>query len=358
MARKITVETSKASNKQKCLRCKYEKSISRDYYKSSSRNFDGRFPWCKDCLKDILADMIKCPGNGVFEIGFLYFCRAMDIPYYYNKADSIEDKSPGAFLGKYFSKITSAKLNTEACFADGDIRCENDIKAIWDVMNITGDTDKDGNHETDFCITEEMEKLWRNPMYKGNPMYFEILWEHYTELNTRFPEADEKQRIHFPRLADLYLKMEIASWDSTKIDDYKKLCEMYMKVFDAAGLSAKNEKKKEDMSTAITTIVSMCESDGFIEPWDFVKPYDHRRDDVYFAELDMLNAYLENNGSERLNELPRYFKHEIAQDRYTDKELREAEVIDIEHNMEEIIKEAEEANAAERERREKQCRED
>ena len=344
MARKInrTDSAGTQNGKGKCLCCCHEKNITRDYYKSSSPYYDGHLPWCKECTKKILSDMIEEMGSGSFEVGFFYFCRIADIPYYYNKVSDIEDKTPDSFIGAYLSKITTAKMGKGVRFADGDIRSESDIRDLVKALDvIDGKTEP---VEDEFEITDEMRRMWKNPSYEGRKDFYKILWEHYRELRTRYPDADDKQQLHFPRLADLNLKIETSSWDPAKIDDYEKYTRMYMKNFDMAGLSSKGSEKKNEGDLPLCSIVSICEDDGFVEPWDFVKPYNHRKDDIYFAELDMLNTYLENHGQERVDELPRLFNHDSRLDVYTEEELRKADDSDSDDSIADILKAANDAN--------------
>ena len=344
MARKVIPDASAQKNTDKicCHKCK-EPKTDRQFYKSSSPYYKDILPWCKDCLKVILSEIIHDQYSGDFELGVLAFCRMIDIPYWRDKVQKLSDDKD-VFVGKYLTIVAQKKTTNSIPprFCNGDYTTEKQILDLRHNQGVISGEIKSNNDS--FEITEEMMSMWRNPAYKGNKTIFSMLWEHYQFLSASFPDADARQKIHFPMLADLYVQGEMAGWEK-HFDDYKKLQEMYISRFTVAGLSQKNNKKSEETSVGVCELIDTLEKNGtFTEPWDTVINYDHRRDLVSKFELDTINTARENAGHSRIEELPRWatIKEGSPFERFSDDEKALADRIDIVQNLEDVLKTDEE----------------
>lgn len=336
MARKQIEVGKRETPKQTCFRCKEDFPL-KEFYKISSPSYPEHIPWCKNCTREMLLTIIEQYG-GDKELGVLAFCRMLDIPFLYDKITPIIDDIDN-FLGKYIqllSVMKKAKRKTNS-FGDSTHFTEQDILKLRHVNKvISGDTQTDCE---DFEITKDMKALWKNPLYDDNKLYYSILWEHYQHLISSQPDATPSQKLHFPKLAELHLQGEILGWES-KWDEYKKLQDMYLARFTAAGLSLKNQPKKEDVSVGICELIQGMENSGeFIEPWDSVVEYNHRRDLVSKFELDTINVARKNAGLECIDELPRYVtaRGTTPHERFSDDEIALSERIDREQNLENIL---------------------
>ena len=176
-------------------------------------------------------------------------CMTFDI--YFNEAafDSC-DTDDSTVLGNYFRKLNLSQHKgktfedsiKEGFDLSGD---RKPVKETQEVVNV--DNDDEENENADMIDPADIEK-WGAGL---EPTDYTILNSHYRLLSSSNPQCDGNAEIFIIDLC--YTKMQqMKAVRESRVDDYKKLTESYIKSFTQAGLkTVKDTNAMEDFTIGV-----------------------------------------------------------------------------------------------------------
>ena len=218
------------------------------YYKSYSGFYkEGHLPICKECFG-------RKFGNYAAEYhsnkkAMQRMCMAFDIYFdeeLFDKCGTDDD----AVLGNYFRKLNLSQHKgktfedsiKEGFDLSGD---RKPVKEIQEVVNVNSDDEE--NENADMIDPADIEK-WGAGL---EPTDYTILNSHYRLLSSSNPQCDGNAEIFIIDLC--YTKMQqMKAVRESRVDDYKKLTESYIKSFTQAGLkTVKDTNAMEDFTIGV-----------------------------------------------------------------------------------------------------------
>ena len=237
------------SKDSKCVCCSCGEPLAlTKFYKSNSVFYaDGHLPICKECFSSKFGHFAAEYHSN--KMAMQRMCMTFDI--YFNEAafDSC-DTDDSTVLGNYFRKLNLSQHKgktfedsiKEGFDLSGD---RKPVKETQEVVNV--DNDDEENENADMIDPADIEK-WGAGL---EPTDYTILNSHYRLLSSSNPQCDGNAEIFIIDLC--YTKMQqMKAVRESRVDDYKKLTESYIKSFTQAGLkTVKDTNAMEDFTIGV-----------------------------------------------------------------------------------------------------------
>lgn len=237
------------SKDSKCVCCSCGEPLAlTKFYKSNSVFYaDGHLPICKECFSSKFGHFAAEYHSN--KMAMQRMCMTFDI--YFNEAafDSC-DTDDSTVLGNYFRKLNLSQHKgktfedsiKEGFDLSGD---RKPVKETQEVVNV--DDDDEENENADMIDPADIEK-WGAGL---EPTDYTILNSHYRLLSSSNPQCDGNAEIFIIDLC--YTKMQqMKAVRESRVDDYKKLTESYIKSFTQAGLkTVKDTNAMEDFTIGV-----------------------------------------------------------------------------------------------------------
>lgn len=237
------------SKDSKCVCCSCGEPLAlTKFYKSNSVFYaDGHLPICKECFSSKFGHFATEYHSN--KMAMQRMCMTFDI--YFDEAtfDSC-DTDDSTVLGNYFRKLNLSQHKgktfedsiKEGFDLSGD---RKPVKETQEVVNV--DSDDEENENADMIDPADIEK-WGAGL---EPTDYTILNSHYRLLSSSNPQCDGNAEIFIIDLC--YTKMQqMKAVRESRVDDYKKLTESYIKSFTQAGLkTVKDTNAMEDFTIGV-----------------------------------------------------------------------------------------------------------
>lgn len=237
------------SKDSKCVCCSCGEPLAlTKFYKSNSVFYaDGHLPICKECFSSKFGHFAAEYHSN--KMAMQRMCMTFDI--YFNEAafDSC-DTDDSTVLGNYFRKLNLSQHKgktfedsiKEGFDLSGD---RKPVKETQEVVNV--DNEDEENENADMIDPADIEK-WGAGL---EPTDYTILNSHYRLLSSSNPQCDGNAEIFIIDLC--YTKMQqMKAVRESRVDDYKKLTESYIKSFTQAGLkTVKDTNAMEDFTIGV-----------------------------------------------------------------------------------------------------------
>lgn len=210
------------------------------FYKSYSGLYagTGHLPICKSCFEQKFK--IYREEYQSSKQAFKRLCMAYDLYYNDDMFDSCDDDD--TLIGKYFRKLNMKQCNGktfDTTIKEGFDFFENKVTPKQTVV------EEDDAEPID---PADIEK-WGAGL---EPTDYDILNSHYRLLSNSNPKCDGNAEIFIIDLC--YTKMQqMKAVRESRVDDYKKLTESYIKSFTQAGLkTVKDTNAMEDFTIGVS----------------------------------------------------------------------------------------------------------
>lgn len=237
------------SKDSKCVCCSCGEPLAlTKFYKSNSVFYaDGHLPICKECFSSKFGHFAAEYHSN--KMAMQRMCMTFDI--YFNEAafDSC-DTDDSTVLGNYFRKLNLSQHKGKT-FEDSikeGFDLSGDRKPVKETQEVVSvDNDDEENENADMIDPADIEK-WGAGL---EPTDYTILNSHYRLLSSSNPQCDGNAEIFIIDLC--YTKMQqMKAVRESRVDDYKKLTESYIKSFTQAGLkTVKDTNAMEDFTIGV-----------------------------------------------------------------------------------------------------------
>lgn len=211
------------------------------FYKSYSGLYagTGHLPICKSCFEQKFK--IYKEEYQSSKQAFKRLCMAYDLYYNDDMFDSCDDDD--TLIGKYFRKLNMKQCNGktfDTTIKEGFDFFENKVAPKQTVVEEDDDAEP--------IDPADIEK-WGAGL---EPTDYDILNSHYRLLSNSNPKCDGNAEIFIIDLC--YTKMQqMKAVRESRVDDYKKLTESYIKSFTQAGLkTVKDTNAMEDFTIGVS----------------------------------------------------------------------------------------------------------
>ena len=304
------------SKDSKCVCCSCGEPLAlTKFYKSNSVFYaDGHLPICKECFSSKFGHFAAEYHSN--KMAMQRMCMTFDI--YFNEAafDSC-DTDDSTVLGNYFRKLNLSQHKgktfedsiKEGFDLSGD---RKPVKETQEVVNV--DNDDEDNENADMIDPADIEK-WGAGL---EPTDYTILNSHYRLLSSSNPQCDGNAEIFIIDLC--YTKMQqMKAVRESRVDDYKKLTESYIKSFTQAGLkTVKDTNAMEDFTIGVNA-----------ETIEKYTPAEYYKNRSLYKDHDNIGDYIERFLLRPLRNLMRgtkdrdaefFVKDEEENDGFTDDE--------------------------------------
>lgn len=304
------------SKDSKCVCCSCGEPLAlTKFYKSNSVFYaDGHLPICKECFSSKFGHFAAEYHSN--KMAMQRMCMTFDI--YFNEAafDSC-DTDDSTVLGNYFRKLNLSQHKgktfedsiKEGFDLSGD---RKPVKETQEVVNV--DSDDEENENADMIDPADIEK-WGAGL---EPTDYTILNSHYRLLSSSNPQCDGNAEIFIIDLC--YTKMQqMKAVRESRVDDYKKLTESYIKSFTQAGLkTVKDTNAMEDFTIGVNA-----------ETIEKYTPAEYYKNRSLYKDHDNIGDYIERFLLRPLRNLMRgtkdrdvefFVKDEEENDGFTDDE--------------------------------------
>lgn len=237
------------SKDSKCVCCSCGEPLAlTKFYKSNSVFYaDGHLPICKECFSSKFGHFAAEYHSN--KMAMQRMCMTFDIYFNETAFDSC-DTDDSTVLGNYFRKLNLSQHKgktfedsiKEGFDLSGD---RKPVKETQEVVNVDNDDEENGN--ADMIDPADIEK-WGAGL---EPTDYTILNSHYRLLSSSNPQCDGNAEIFIIDLC--YTKMQqMKAVRESRVDDYKKLTESYIKSFTQAGLkTVKDTNAMEDFTIGV-----------------------------------------------------------------------------------------------------------
>lgn len=237
------------SKDSKCVCCSCGEPLAlTKFYKSNSVFYaDGHLPICKECFSSKFGHFAAEYHSN--KMAMQRMCMTFDI-YFNEVAFDSCDTDDSTVLGNYFRKLNLSQHKgktfedsiKEGFDLSGD---RKPVKETQEVVNV--DNDNEENENADMIDPADIEK-WGAGL---EPTDYTILNSHYRLLSSSNPQCDGNAEIFIIDLC--YTKMQqMKAVRESRVDDYKKLTESYIKSFTQAGLkTVKDTNAMEDFTIGV-----------------------------------------------------------------------------------------------------------
>lgn len=237
------------SKDSKCVCCSCGEPLAlTKFYKSNSVFYaDGHLPICKECFSSKFGHFAAEYHSN--KMAMQRMCMTFDI--YFNEAafDSC-DTDDSTVLGNYFRKLNLSQHKGKT-FEDSikeGFDLSGDRKPVKETQEVVSVDNNDAENENaDMIDPADIEK-WGAGL---EPTDYTILNSHYRLLSSSNPQCDGNAEIFIIDLC--YTKMQqMKAVRESRVDDYKKLTESYIKSFTQAGLkTVKDTNAMEDFTIGV-----------------------------------------------------------------------------------------------------------
>ena len=284
-------------------------------------------PWCFDCQVEILKGQMNMYHD--IQTAMLYFCKIIDYPYLPNLIKD-ENADIEAILDVYYKgaqvayapKIKQGFLGG-SCLSEREMPLRVDAEVVGNEVEIynLGKSTARG----------EYEKWGRNKRYSPDDyadledIYKSIALQNGIILDEDGQIADKVTEIAVIEAACNLLQSRKCR-NNGDAEDAKRYYDLYDKAMGSQLLRAKDAKDKQVGDILIQDIVKYCESDDFIEPWDRMVKYPHKKDIVDQILLHIMNyvgrltADVFNIHVSKLEKLPKDYKLNYKNDEFPTEE--------------------------------------
>ena len=237
------------SKDSKCVCCSCGEPLAlTKFYKSNSVFYaDGHLPICKECFSSKFGHFAAEYHSN--KMAMQRMCMTFDIYFNEVEFDSC-DTDDSTVIGKYFRKLNLSQHKgktfedsiKEGFDLSGD---RKPVKETQEVVNV--DSDDEEIENADMIDPADIEK-WGAGL---EPTDYTILNSHYRLLSSSNPQCDGNAEIFIIDLC--YTKMQqMKAVRESRVDDYKKLTESYIKSFTQAGLkTVKDTNAMEDFTIGV-----------------------------------------------------------------------------------------------------------
>lgn len=304
------------SKDSKCVCCSCGEPLAlTKFYKSNSVFYaDGHLPICKDCFSSKFGHFAAEYHSN--KMAMQRMCMTFDI-YFNEVAFDSCDTDDSTVLGNYFRKLNLSQHKgktfedsiKEGFDLSGD---RKPVKETQEVVNV--DSDDEENENADMIDPADIEK-WGAGL---EPTDYTILNSHYRLLSSSNPQCDGNAEIFIIDLC--YTKMQqMKAVRESRVDDYKKLTESYIKSFTQAGLkTVKDTNAMEDFTIGVNA-----------ETIEKYTPAEYYKNRSLYKDHDNIGDYIERFLLRPLRNLMRgtkdrdaefFVKDEEENDGFTDDE--------------------------------------
>lgn len=280
------------AEKKKCNKC--ARSISPlQFYNSNSNLFsDGKVPFCKPCLKDMMPEDDLDSVKGVL--------RQIDKPFLievWKKAQSSKNNT----IGEYFRAMNSLHQYRELTWVDSihydeeDNVVDREIAKAQAEQSTELDIDEVQTELGVIKVTKEMKSKW------GNYPNRDII-----EMEKLFKEMERANDISTPqhkRQLFFYCKLTVLMDKALEEGDfagYEKLSRQFDTLTKSSGFRPIDKKDTSNGIRTFSQVYEEIEKDGFIEPF----PIMERQDIVDRTIQYILNYQLKLLNTEQLPSPP------------------------------------------------------
>ena len=304
------------SKDSKCVCCSCGEPLAlTKFYKSNSVFYaDGHLPICKECFSSKFGHFAAEYHSN--KMAMQRMCMTFDI--YFNEAafDSC-DTDDSTVLGNYFRKLNLSQHKGKT-FEDSikeGFDLSGDRKPVKETQEVVSvDNDDEENENADMIDPADIEK-WGAGL---EPTDYTILNSHYRLLSSSNPQCDGNAEIFIIDLC--YTKMQqMKAVRESRVDDYKKLTESYIKSFTQAGLkTVKDTNAMEDFTIGVNA-----------ETIEKYTPAEYYKNRSLYKDHDNIGDYIERFLLRPLRNLMRgtkdrdaefFVKDEEENDGFTDDE--------------------------------------
>ena len=304
------------SKDSKCVCCSCGEPLAlTKFYKSNSVFYaDGHLPICKECFSSKFGHFAAEYHSN--KMAMQRMCMTFDI-YFNEVAFDSCDTDDSTVLGNYFRKLNLSQHKgktfedsiKEGFDLSGD---RKPVKETPEVVNV--DNDDEENENADMIDPADIEK-WGAGL---EPTDYTILNSHYRLLSSSNPQCDGNAEIFIIDLC--YTKMQqMKAVRESRVDDYKKLTESYIKSFTQAGLkTVKDTNAMEDFTIGVNA-----------ETIEKYTPAEYYKNRSLYKDHDNIGDYIERFLLRPLRNLMRgtkdrdaefFVKDEEENDGFTDDE--------------------------------------
>lgn len=304
------------SKDSKCVCCSCGEPLAlTKFYKSNSVFYaDGHLPICKECFSSKFGHFAAEYHSN--KMAMQRMCMTFDIYFNETAFDSC-DTDDSTVLGNYFRKLNLSQHKgktfedsiKEGFDLSGD---RKPVKETQEVVNV--DNDDEENENADMIDPADIEK-WGAGL---EPTDYTILNSHYRLLSSSNPQCDGNAEIFIIDLC--YTKMQqMKAVRESRVDDYKKLTESYIKSFTQAGLkTVKDTNAMEDFTIGVNA-----------ETIEKYTPAEYYKNRSLYKDHDNIGDYIERFLLRPLRNLMRgtkdrdaefFVKDEEENDGFTDDE--------------------------------------
>lgn len=231
----------------KCVCCSCGEPLAlTKFYKSNSIFYaDGHLPICKECFSSKFGHFATEYHSN--KMAMQRMCMAFDIYFDEDLFDNC-DTDDDTVIGNYFRKLNMSQYKGktfENSIQDG-FDLSGDRKPVKETQTVVNSNEEE-KENADMVAPEDIEK-WGAGL---EPIDYTILNSHYHLLSNSNPQCDGNAEIFIIDLC--YTKMQqMKAVRESRVDDYKKLTESYIKSFTQAGLkTVKDSNEIEDFTIGV-----------------------------------------------------------------------------------------------------------
>lgn len=279
------------AEKKKCLgKCGRNIGLVQFYNTNSPLFVDGKVPFCKRCLKDMMDEKDLDSVKAVL--------RQIDKPFLievWKKAQSSKNDT----IGEYFRQVNSLPQYRDLTW-DNSIHYEK-ASIVDNMMNEAGvnveDVDKISTEHGEIEVSQELRNKWGN--YSNRDiLVMEKTWKDMERAND-VSSPQHKKDLHF------YCKLSMLAdkaLDEGDFSGYEKLSRQLDNLKKSAGFRPIDRLSGSESSgiRSFSQVYEEVEKDGFIEPY----PIQERQDIVDRTIQYLLNYQLKLLNQEQLSSPP------------------------------------------------------
>lgn len=247
---------SKATPKKICLSCTREKSVKANFYSSSSPLFrsDGKIPYCKDCLRD----MINIEDtDSIHEV-----LRTIDKPFLHDIWKKAIDSKNDTF-GEYMRMVCSLHQYRSLTYKNSSTKEKIDYALLSDevkeLQNIRDIETQIGN----ISVTKELKSKWgeyaNREILEMEKLYQEMLFANSIET------PQHQRQLYF------YCKLSVLMDKALTEGDYagyEKLSRQFTELQKSSGFRPIDRKSSDEAHgiKSFSQIFAEVEMNGYVEP--------------------------------------------------------------------------------------------
>lgn len=238
----------KPVEKRICCSCDDPKNPTHFYKSYSEFYFDGVLPICKECFSRKFGQYAAQYHSN--KKAMQRMCMAFDIYFDEDLFDKC-DTDDSTVVGKYFRQLNMNQnkgKTFDTTIDNGDFSLSGDRKQPKEKrVAIVDQYGNEQDYESGEINPKDIEK-WGVGL---EPIDYAILNSHYRLLSNSNPQCDGNAEIFIIDLC--YTKMQqMKAVRESRVDDYKKLTESYIKSFEQAGLkTVKDTNAMEDFTFGV-----------------------------------------------------------------------------------------------------------